>query len=88
MSVTAVGMFGSDALWFVPLGGATVLVTVGSIVKRPGLIDGRLEEREQLCLTISFDHEIVDGAPAPRFVKKFTALIASGAVLHEYVAGE
>ncbi len=88
VSVTAVGMFGSDALWFVPLGGATVLVTVGSIVKRPKLMDGRLEEREQLCLTISFDHEIVDGAPAARFVKKFTALIASGAVLHECVAGE
>jgi pyruvate/2-oxoglutarate dehydrogenase complex dihydrolipoamide acyltransferase (E2) component len=83
VSVTAVGMFGSDALWFLPLGGATVLVTVGSIVKRPRLRDGRLEEREHLCLTISFDHEIVDGAPAARFVRKLTALIESGAIVRE-----
>jgi pyruvate/2-oxoglutarate dehydrogenase complex dihydrolipoamide acyltransferase (E2) component len=83
VSVTAVGMFASGALWFVPLGGATVLVTVGSIVKRPVFKDGQIEEKEFLCLTISFDHEIVDGAPAARFVKQFSSLISSGDFLKE-----
>jgi pyruvate/2-oxoglutarate dehydrogenase complex dihydrolipoamide acyltransferase (E2) component len=81
VSVTAVGMFGKDALWFIPLGGATVLVTVGSIVERPKSIDGNLETREHLCLTVSFDHDIVDGAPAARFVRRLSELLSSGEAL-------
>lgn len=84
VSVTAVGMFGNDALWFVPLGGATVLVTVGSIVERVKMVDGTPEAREHLCLTVSFDHAIVDGAPAARFVKRLSELIRGGAVLEEH----
>jgi len=87
VSVTAVGMFGKDALWFVPVGGATVLVTVGSIVERPKLIDGHLESREHLCLTVSFDHDIVDGAPAARFVKRLSELISSGEALSDGAGG-
>ncbi len=87
VSVTAVGMFGNKALWFVPLGGATVLVTVGSIVERLMLKDGRPEMREHLCLTVSFNHDIVDGAPAARFVKRLSERISSGEALVEYTAG-
>jgi pyruvate/2-oxoglutarate dehydrogenase complex dihydrolipoamide acyltransferase (E2) component len=83
VSVTAVGMFGSGALWFVPLGGATVLVTVGGIVERPVLREGRLEAHEHLCLTVSFDHAIVDGAPAARFVSRLSELIRDGQALQE-----
>ena len=87
VSVTAVGMFGNKALWFIPLGGATVLVTVGSIVERPKMIDGHLEAREHLCLTISFDHDIVDGAPAARFVRRLSELLSSGEALSEGAGG-
>lgn len=85
VGVTAVGMFGNSALWFIPLSGATVLVTVGGIVERPVLIEGRLELREFLCLTISFNHDIVDGAPAARFVKRLEGLIKSGEALRDTI---
>jgi pyruvate/2-oxoglutarate dehydrogenase complex dihydrolipoamide acyltransferase (E2) component len=78
VAVTAVGMFGKGPVWFIPLSAATVLVTVGGIVERPAVRDGRLEEREHLCLTVSFDHDLVDGAPAARFISRLTDLIASG----------
>lgn len=83
IGVTAVGMFGSGAVWFVPLTAATVTVTVGSIVERPVLEEGRVVTREFLCLTISFDHDIVDGAPAARFTKRFSELLINGDVLHD-----
>ncbi len=76
--VTAVGMFGSGPMWLVPLTGATVTVAVGSIAKRPAFIDGAVEEREHLCLTVSFDHDIVDGAPAARFTTRFAEILSSG----------
>lgn len=56
IGVTAVGMFGEGALWFVPLSGATVAVAVGSIVERPVAVEGRIESREHLCLTLSASH--------------------------------
>jgi pyruvate/2-oxoglutarate dehydrogenase complex dihydrolipoamide acyltransferase (E2) component len=83
VGVTAVGMFGSGPTWLVPLTSATVTVAIGAIAKRPLLVDGRLEEREHLCLTISFDHDIVDGAPAARFTARFAELLAGGDELRD-----
>jgi len=62
--VTSVGMFGNSAGWGIPLAAHTLCVTVGGIESRPVLHDGELQEREHLCLTVTFDHDIVDGAPA------------------------
>jgi pyruvate/2-oxoglutarate dehydrogenase complex dihydrolipoamide acyltransferase (E2) component len=84
IGVTAVGMFGpkNQALWAIPLvGGATVGVAVGGIVERPCVTNGQIETREHLCLTISFNHDIVDGAPAARFVKRFSELLMGGELL-------
>ncbi|HET7478827.1 MAG TPA: 2-oxo acid dehydrogenase subunit E2 [Rubrobacteraceae bacterium] len=76
VGVTAVGMFGgNEALWLIPLSGATVAVTVGGIVERPSASGGRIETREHLCLTVTFDHDIVDGVPAARFLKRFSELL-------------
>ncbi|MEJ2186096.1 MAG: 2-oxo acid dehydrogenase subunit E2 [Gemmatimonadota bacterium] len=81
VGVTAIGMFGEGASWAIPLTSATITVTVGSIVRRPVLVDGALEEREHLCLTLSFNHDIVDGAPAARFIKRLGEVLAGGEAL-------
>ncbi len=69
-AVTAVGMFSKTAGWFLPITNATVTMTIGGIRKTT---DGR----EKLCLTLSFDHDIIDGAPAARFVRRLTELLES-----------
>jgi pyruvate/2-oxoglutarate dehydrogenase complex dihydrolipoamide acyltransferase (E2) component len=79
--VTSVGMFGQGAGWGIPIASHTLNVTAGSIVNRPCLDNGQLENREHLCLTISFDHDIIDGAPAARFIQRFKEFIASGSGL-------
>lgn len=75
IGVTAVGMFGDGPGWGIPLIPATLSVTVGGIGKRPCLVDGRLTEHEFLCLTLTFDHDIIDGAPAARFSARLKELI-------------
>jgi len=67
VAVTSVGMYSKEAVWFIPHGSATVLLTVGSIGNKVVEIDGQFISREHLRLTASFDHNIVDGAPASRF---------------------
>ncbi|MEJ2711527.1 MAG: 2-oxo acid dehydrogenase subunit E2 [Anaerolineales bacterium] len=81
--VTSIGMFGRGAGWGIPVPSHTLNVTVGGIVTRPCLIDAQLEEREYLCLTVSFDHDIIDGAPAARFIQRFKDLVASGSGLFD-----
>ncbi|MBN2524472.1 MAG: 2-oxo acid dehydrogenase subunit E2 [Bacteroidales bacterium] len=81
VAVTAVGMFSKEAVWFIPHGSATVLITIGSINQKVIEIDGEFVSREHLCITVSFDHDIVDGAPASRFMNQFTETIKSAGFL-------
>jgi len=83
VGVTAIGMFGSGPTWIVPLTSATVTVAVGAIARRVALIHDNPQEREHLCLTVSFDHEIVDGAPAARFTSRLGDLLSSGDEIRE-----
>ena len=81
VTVTSVGMFADGAMWLVPLSASTVALSVGGIVKRPAAADDGVRGAEHLCLTASFDHDIIDGAPAARFTSRLVELIASGALL-------
>jgi pyruvate/2-oxoglutarate dehydrogenase complex dihydrolipoamide acyltransferase (E2) component len=79
VSISAVGMFGNGAGWGIPAATPTALtMTVGGIGAKPMVIDGRIANREYLSLTISVDHDIVDGAPAARFTQRLKELIESG----------
>ena len=83
IGVTAVGMFSEEPVWFIPHGTATVLVTVGSISKKVIEFEGKLVAREHLCLTVSFDHDIIDGAPAARFINQLIETIKSGRLIQD-----
>jgi pyruvate/2-oxoglutarate dehydrogenase complex dihydrolipoamide acyltransferase (E2) component len=76
--VTAVGMFGTGGGWGIPVSNYTVTVTVGGMAEKPGVHNGEIAFRECLDLTISLDHDIVDGAPAARFVQQFRDLLEDG----------
>jgi pyruvate/2-oxoglutarate dehydrogenase complex dihydrolipoamide acyltransferase (E2) component len=79
VALTSVGMFGGGhSGWGLsptlhPLG-----LVVGGIAWKPAVVEGRIEPREILSLTVTFDHDIVDGAPATRFVRRLVELIESG----------
>ena len=68
--VTSVGIYGEGAGWGIPVASHTLNVTLGGIVPRPVLKEGDLVSRKHVCLTVSFNHDIVDGAPAARFIRE------------------
>lgn len=78
VSLTAIGMFGSGGGWGIPATNHTLQITLGGISEKPGFVGERIEKREYLCVTVSFDHDIVDGAPAARFTQRLKDLIESG----------
>jgi hypothetical protein len=78
VGVTAVGMFGHSSGWALTPPIHLLGLVVGGIAHKPTVVDGRIEPREMLSLTVAFDHEVVDGAPAARFVRQRLELIESG----------
>ncbi|GAB3670450.1 2-oxo acid dehydrogenase subunit E2 [Halopiger thermotolerans] len=75
VAVTSVGMFGEGGGWGISPTNYTLQLTVGGIATKPGVVDGEIEPREYLSLTVTFDHDVVDGAPAARFVQRLTELL-------------
>jgi hypothetical protein len=78
VSMTGLGMFGSGGFWGIPVPNHTLQVTLGGIAEKPGVVEGRIEIREYLSVTISIDHDIIDGAPATRFAQRFKELVENG----------
>ncbi len=76
--VTAVGMFGSGNAWGIPNPSNTLTVTLGGIAPKAVVVEGDIRIREILNLTLSVNHDIVDGAPAARFASNLTEHIEAG----------
>ncbi len=68
VSVTSIGMFGGGGGIGIAIPTIhTLNVLVGGISQRPTVVAGSIEIRDIMDLTISVNHDLVDGAPAARF---------------------
>ena len=84
VGVTAVGMFGKGhSGWGLEATRHSLDLVVGSMAWKPAVVEGRIEPREILNLTVVFDHQVIDGAPAARFTRRLVELIESGYGLSE-----
>jgi pyruvate/2-oxoglutarate dehydrogenase complex dihydrolipoamide acyltransferase (E2) component len=88
VQVTALGMFADGGGFAIaPPTLASLAVVVGGISKSPVEVDGHIEARELLDLTVSIDHNVVDGAPATRFVADLRRVIQTAVVLESVAEG-
>jgi 2-oxoacid dehydrogenases acyltransferase (catalytic domain) len=83
ISMTAVGMFATGGFWGIPVPNHTLQVTLGGIAEKPGVVDGQVKIREYLSVTVSIDHDVIDGGPAARFAQRLKELIEGGDELSE-----
>ncbi|MBU2515541.1 2-oxo acid dehydrogenase subunit E2 [bacterium] len=67
--ITNVGMFGNFAGWIIPKSIHNLCIGIGSIVNKPWVVNDQIEIRSILHLSILFDHDAIDGAPATRFTQ-------------------
>lgn len=73
--VSSVGMFGTGSGWGIPVPNHSLQLTLGGIGEKPGVVDHRIEVRKYMSVTVSFDHDVIDGAPAARFIQQLKKLI-------------
>ena len=71
-------MFGDGGGWGLGSPAHTLSILAGGIAQKPVAVDGRIEIRELLSLTLSFDHDVIDGAPAARFTQRLKELVEGG----------
>jgi pyruvate/2-oxoglutarate dehydrogenase complex dihydrolipoamide acyltransferase (E2) component len=76
--VTSVGMFGKGTGWGIPVPNHSLQLTLGGIGDKPGVVDHRVEVRKYMSVTVSFDHDVIDGAPAARFIERLRKLVEKG----------
>jgi pyruvate/2-oxoglutarate dehydrogenase complex dihydrolipoamide acyltransferase (E2) component len=82
VAVTAIGMFaGGGGYAIAPQTLMSLQVVVGGMSERPRVVDGQLEVRDVLDLTVTIDHNVVDGAPAARFGAELRELIEDATAL-------
>lgn len=74
-TITNLGSFGIDA--FTPIINLpeTAVLGLGRIRREPTVVDDQIVARDQLTLSLTFDHRIVDGAPAARFLQTVSQAI-------------
>lgn len=69
-TITNLGSFGIEAFTPIINFPETAILGLGAIRREPvALDDGTLTSREQLTLSLTFDHRVVDGGPAARFLQ-------------------
>ena len=84
VGISSIGMFGKNlGGWGIYAPTHVLDLVVGSIVCKPAVVENRIIPRQILYLTVVFDHDIVDGAPAARFAQRLVELIESGYELVE-----
>jgi pyruvate dehydrogenase E2 component (dihydrolipoamide acetyltransferase) len=69
-TVTNLGMFGVDAFTPIPNPPESAILGVGKIVEKPVARDGQVVIRPLMWLSLTFDHRIIDGAPAAQFLAR------------------
>ena len=75
--VTSVSMFSTLPGYIIPyIGGPKACsFAIGSTLKKPAVIKDRVEIREMINITAVFNHDIIDGAPAARFINRLREII-------------
>ena len=76
-TITNLGGFGIDAFTPIINYPECAILGVGRIERRPAMDGERVVGREQVTLSLTFDHRIVDGAPASRFLQTLATLVAN-----------
>jgi len=77
-TITNLGTYGVDAFTPILNTGETGILGVGRIVEKPAVYRGEVTRRAMMTLSLTFDHRVIDGAPAAQFLQTVIDLFNFG----------
>ena len=81
ITITNIGSYGMDTGTPIINPGEAAIVALGSIRQKPWVVDGQVLPRYVTTVAASFDHRIVDGDVASRFVADLASVLEEPALL-------
>jgi len=69
-TITNLGMYGVDVFTPIINPPETAILGVGRVAEKPTAVKGQIVVRPVMQLSLTFDHRVVDGAPAAEFLQK------------------
>jgi pyruvate dehydrogenase E2 component (dihydrolipoamide acetyltransferase) len=74
-TITNLGACGVDSFNPVIAPGQSAILGVCRIAEKPAVVDGRVGIRSMMNLCLTFDHRVMDGAPAAQYLARVKALL-------------
>lgn len=76
-TITNLGIYGIDAFTPIITPGQSAILAVCRIVEKPVVVDGEIAVRSMMNLCLTFDHRVMDGAPAAEFLARLRDILQS-----------
>ncbi|UCB60109.1 MAG: 2-oxo acid dehydrogenase subunit E2 [Candidatus Bathyarchaeota archaeon] len=74
-TLTNLGMFAVDQFLPIINPPECAILAAGRIAEKPVVIDKKIEIKSMMSLTLAYDHRIIDGAPAAKFLGRIKEII-------------
>jgi 2-oxoisovalerate dehydrogenase E2 component (dihydrolipoyl transacylase) len=81
ITITNIGVFGVDTGTPILNPGEVAIVALGSIRQKPWVVNNEIQIRQVTTIGATFDHRVVDGDVASRFVQDVASVIEEPALL-------
>jgi pyruvate dehydrogenase E2 component (dihydrolipoamide acetyltransferase) len=85
-TVTNLGPMGIDAFTPIINRAECGILGIGRIAQRAVVVDGLVSVEPTVVLSLTFDHRIVDGAPAARFLGEVAAILGKSEAILEQIS--
>jgi pyruvate dehydrogenase E2 component (dihydrolipoamide acetyltransferase) len=74
-TVSNLGIYGIDA--FTPILNVpqSAILGIGRIRRMPAVVQGQIVPRDRITLSLTFDHRVIDGVPAAKFLDTLRDLL-------------
>ncbi len=74
-SVSNLGMFDIDQFTAIINPPEGAIMAVGSTIEKPVVVNGEIQVRQRMRVTMSCDHRVIDGVTGARFLQTFKAML-------------
>ncbi len=79
-TITNLGMYDVDVFFPIINPPETAILGVGRVVEKPATVNGQVAIRSLMQLSLTYDHRIVDGAPAAKFLRTVKQILETNSV--------
>jgi pyruvate dehydrogenase E2 component (dihydrolipoamide acetyltransferase) len=77
LTVTNLGIYGIDSFSPIITPGQSAILAVCAIKEAPAVVNGQIAIRSMMNLCLTFDHRVMDGAPAAEYLARLREILES-----------